>query len=92
MRKGDRHYSFALHRLVAEVFIPNPDNKPEVMHLDNNKLNCKISNLQWGTHAENISMIPKEVWAERTEKSKNTMKRNGTYYFNIKPKPVLCVE
>lgn len=42
-----------VHRLVAETFIENPLNHPVVMHLDNNPLNCDVSNLQWGTYHDN---------------------------------------
>lgn len=44
---------FWLHRLVAMAFLPNPDNLPVVMHLDNNPLNCHVSNLKWATYSEN---------------------------------------
>ena len=39
-----------LNRLVAILYIPNPHNLPVVMHLDNNPLNNRVSNLKWGTY------------------------------------------
>ena len=46
---------FKIHRLVAEYFIPNPNNYPVVNHLDGNKKNCKVSNLAWTTYKENTN-------------------------------------
>lgn len=53
-KDGSRRKNESIHRLVAKQFIPNPDNLPVVMHKDNDTLNNHVSNLKWGTQAENI--------------------------------------
>lgn len=50
---GISHY-IQIHRLLAESFIPNPEQKKTVNHKDGNKLNYDLSNLEWATHSENI--------------------------------------
>lgn len=45
--------SYLLHRLVAKVFIPNPENKEQVNHIDGNKQNACVNNLEWVSNIEN---------------------------------------
>jgi len=51
--KGGFPKNKTIHRLVAETFIPNPDNKPEVDHIDRDIKNNCVSNLRWVTSSEN---------------------------------------
>lgn len=44
---------YFVHRLVAELFLPNPNNLPQINHIDGNKENSHISNLEWVSPAEN---------------------------------------
>ena len=51
--KDEKYKTQQVHRLVALAFIPNPENKPFVDHIDNNGFNNHISNLRWATNQEN---------------------------------------
>ena len=66
----------SLHQLIAQTFIPNPENKPMVNHIDGNTFNNCVSNLEWCTQSENMQhaiqtgLINNETNKERSDKTK----------------------
>lgn len=64
-----------VHRLVAKTYIPNPQNKPCINHIDGNKLNNCVSNLEWVTHKENSVHASRTGLNDyqRTRKTKNNV-------------------
>lgn len=62
LTKNSVRNSIRIHRLVAEAFIPNPKNKKYVNHIDWNKLNNNVNNLEWCTAKENIEHAINVLW------------------------------
>lgn len=54
LSKFDKRKIYRIHRLVAETFLPNPENKPQVNHIDNDRKNNNVENLEWVTISENM--------------------------------------
>lgn len=72
-RKDHTLKQFSIHRLVAKAFIPNLENKAEVNHIDGNKLNNRMDNLEWMTRVENAKhAAPVYLRGEKNPKSKFT--------------------
>lgn len=68
--KEKRLKTFRLHRLVAKAFIPNPQNLPEINHIDEDKTNNHITNLEWCTREYNLA------YGTRGLRQSKTMKEN----------------
>ena len=54
MKKGGKVYSCSIHRMVAKAYLDNPDNKEQINHIDGNKHNNSVDNLEYVTASENM--------------------------------------
>ena len=62
LAKNGKTKGYLVHRLVAEAFIPNPENKPEVNHKDRNPANNTVENLEWVSKQENMDHAIANGW------------------------------
>lgn len=80
--KNGKRKRFKIHRLVAQAFIPNPKNLPQVNHMDEDKQNNRDTNLEWCTNKYNVNYgTNRNRAAEKMSKKIKIIYPDGTFHF-----------
>lgn len=82
LHKNGKRKRFFVHRLVAQAFIPNPDNLPQINHKDEDKANNMVDNLEWCTAEYNLNYGTRNKRA--SEKMRNGEKSKVVYQYTLK--------
>lgn len=99
LHKDGKPSYFSVHRLVATMFIPNPENKPTVNHINEDKLDNRVENLEWSTYPEQMHhgtcqerISEAKKGKEHTEETRRKMSESKKGSKNHNARKVRCVE
>lgn len=89
--RNNKERRFMVHRLVAEAFIPNPEQKAEVNHIDGDKHNNRVSNLEWVTRLENVHHAIETGLAVQYDRHGNRNPMYGKHHSEAAKKAISAV-
>ena len=85
LSKEGKYYYRYIHRLLAKAFLPNPNNYRTINHINGNKHDNRVENLEWLTHSENMKHAYKIGLNRISEKQSEAIKKANTKYKKGKP-------
>lgn len=91
LRLGNTRKNVKVHRLVATSFIPNPNNLPEVNHIDENKQNNHVENLEWCTHEYNSNFGTRNIRTNITKSNNPAIKDICRLNGMKSAKKIICI-
>ena len=83
LSKYGKRKLYYVHRLVVQSFIPNPEDKPEVNHIDENNQNNRVENLEWCTRTENLNYGTRTLRMSKTQSIPIICIETGIEYYGI---------